>query len=113
MEKLGIYYNEITVLTPAPGTDLYREHRERLITDDYELYDYLHSLLPTKLPPKTFYAELARLYRRAYSPLRAVRIGPAGVFPSRPGHLVRSVYGACRDYFRIRNAYASLEPRPD
>jgi len=56
-----------TVLTPLPGTILYEEDKEKLITSDYELFDVLHAVVPTRLPLDRFYRELAHLWRRSYS----------------------------------------------
>lgn len=56
-----------TVLTPLPGTDLYDRVRDELLTDNYEYFDFFHSVLPTKLPPEEFYAEFHGLWRSAYS----------------------------------------------
>ena len=50
------------VLTPLPGTDLYEEVKDRLITEDYDLFDFIHTQLPTKLPLKEFYNNLNSLY---------------------------------------------------
>ena len=52
---------QYTVLTPLPGTDLYEERFDDLLTHDYRCFDTLHSVLPTKLPREQFYRELARL----------------------------------------------------
>jgi len=37
------------VLTPLPGTDLYEDVKGNLITTDYDLFDFIHTQLPTKL----------------------------------------------------------------
>lgn len=58
-------YATFTVLTPLPGTELYAASKERLLSERPELFDMLHSLLPTRLPAKQFYAEMARLYTNA------------------------------------------------
>ncbi len=50
------------VLTPLPGTDLYEEVKDRLITHDYDLFDFIHTQLPTKLPLKEFFNNLNSLY---------------------------------------------------
>ncbi|MDW8368555.1 MAG: hypothetical protein RMK49_22130, partial [Abditibacteriales bacterium] len=34
-----------------------------LTTDDWEMFDLAHTVLPTKLPLEEFYAEYAKLYR--------------------------------------------------
>lgn len=57
---------QFTVLTPLPGTDLFRESKNRILTKNYELYDFLHSVLPTKLETSEFYKEFASLYGAAY-----------------------------------------------
>ncbi len=57
---------QFTVLTPLPGTDLFREIENKILTKNYELYDFLHSVLPTKLEPGEFYKEFASLYGAAY-----------------------------------------------
>jgi hypothetical protein len=36
-----------------------------MITHNYDLFDFLHTLLPTKLPLDEFYEELHGLYMRA------------------------------------------------
>jgi radical SAM superfamily enzyme YgiQ (UPF0313 family) len=58
----NIHFPQFTVLTPLPGTAFYERQRSHLTTDDYEVFDFLHSVLPTRLPPEEFYENLARLY---------------------------------------------------
>jgi len=62
-EEKGIIYPQFTILTPLPGTDLYRQRYDELVTHDYRLFDALHSVLPTRLPRDEFYQEFASLYR--------------------------------------------------
>lgn len=52
---------QYTVLTPLPGTDLYREKYHDLLTHDYRCFDTLHSVLPTRLPREEFYQRFAHL----------------------------------------------------
>jgi radical SAM superfamily enzyme YgiQ (UPF0313 family) len=56
--KVGIPL--ITVLTPLPGTQLYRSMRDQLLTHDHRLFDLLHPVLPTRLPRDEFYRQFAR-----------------------------------------------------
>jgi len=56
-----------TILTPFPGTDLYEKRRHEITTTNFELFDIFHSVLPTKLPLKEFYANFINLYRSSYS----------------------------------------------
>jgi len=63
--RLKLNYATFTLLTPLPGTDLYEETKNRLLTHDYEYFDFIHTLLPTTLPLDEFYTELSHLYQRA------------------------------------------------
>jgi hopanoid C-3 methylase len=65
--RLDIDAPVFSILTPLPGTDLYDELKDRLITKNYNLYDLLHTVLPTKLPLKEFYKQYFCLFRRATS----------------------------------------------
>ncbi len=62
VRRLKISFPQFSVLTPLPGTEFFREKLGELTTRNYELFDFLHSVLPTKLPTRQFYAEMARLY---------------------------------------------------
>jgi radical SAM superfamily enzyme YgiQ (UPF0313 family) len=108
MNRTGVYFHELTILTPAPGSDLYRERKKELITENYELYDYLHAVLPTKLTPCELYRELANLYIRGYAPWRALRTRSIRSFPVAPLKVGRMVISSLRSYFAIRNAYKSI-----
>lgn len=51
------------ILTPFPGTPLYEKVKKQIIVEDYDLWDLLHTVLPTtKLSIKEFYLEFAKLY---------------------------------------------------
>ena len=52
----------VTILTPLPGTQLYRAYKDQLLTTDHRLFDLLHAVLPTRLPRAEFYDEFARFY---------------------------------------------------
>lgn len=52
-----------TILTPLPGTTLYEEYRDRIVSHNYLMYDVMHSVLPTRLPLERFYERFAGLYR--------------------------------------------------
>lgn len=61
----GAYNSGFSVLTPLPGTDLWDSVKADVVTDDWELFDITHSVLPTKLPLDEFYREYAGLWRHA------------------------------------------------
>lgn len=61
----GTYNSGFSVLTPLPGTDLWDEVESNVNVKDWELFDIVHTVLPTKLPIDEFYSEYARLWRTA------------------------------------------------
>jgi radical SAM superfamily enzyme YgiQ (UPF0313 family) len=63
VRSLAIAIPLFTILTPLPGTELYRVYREQLLTTDHRLFDLLHAVLPTRLPRPRFYAQMCRFYR--------------------------------------------------
>ena len=60
-----ITHTQFTVLTPLPGTQLYRDRQADLLTGDYSCFDTLHAVLPTRLPREKFYQNFADLYRQS------------------------------------------------
>jgi radical SAM superfamily enzyme YgiQ (UPF0313 family) len=64
VKKLKLDFAGFAVLTPLPGTDLYKEVESRLITHNYDFFDFIHTVLPTKLPFKEFYKEYLHLYKK-------------------------------------------------
>ena len=73
VEENNLTHPIFTILSPFPGTDLYNMVRDLLITDGFELMDFFHAVLPTKLPLDEFYEEFLKLYRRAYPFKRFIR----------------------------------------
>lgn len=67
VKKMELAHPVFTVLTPFPGTDLYEKRYHEFITYNYELFDFFHPILPTKLPIEKFCQCLAELYRKVYS----------------------------------------------
>ena len=57
------------ILTPFPGTVTYDKVKPSIFLHDYDYYDLLHTVLPTKLPVREFYAHFSQLYG-AIEPLR-------------------------------------------
>jgi len=57
-----------SVLTPLPGTVLYRERAQELTTKNYELFDVIHAVLPTRLELSRFYKEYTSLVKSSYLP---------------------------------------------
>jgi radical SAM superfamily enzyme YgiQ (UPF0313 family) len=73
VRRLKISFPQFTVLTPLPGTEFFREKLKELTTGNYELFDFLHSVLPTRLPAREFYGEMAHLYASTTMSLSELR----------------------------------------
>ncbi|MCB1033788.1 MAG: radical SAM protein, partial [Acidobacteria bacterium] len=65
IDKTGAYNSGFSVLTPLPGTDLWAAVEDEVNTEDWELFDIAHAVLPTRLPLDEFYAEYAGLWKHA------------------------------------------------
>ena len=61
--EAGAYNSGFSVLTPLPGTDLWDEAKHQVTTQDWEMYDIIHAVLPTQLPLEEFYEEYSKLWR--------------------------------------------------
>jgi radical SAM superfamily enzyme YgiQ (UPF0313 family) len=66
VEQNNLTHPIFTILSPFPGTDLYNMVKETLLTESFDLMDFFHTVLPTRLPLDEFYEEFFGLYRRAY-----------------------------------------------
>lgn len=65
--NLDLNFIGFSVMTPLPGTDLYEEVKNKLITTNYDYYDFFHTHLQTKLPLKEFYKEYTSLFNKTRS----------------------------------------------
>jgi hopanoid C-3 methylase len=63
IDETGACNSGFSVLTPLPGTDLWDEVEDSIQTRDWELFDIVHAVLPTKLPLADFYGEYAGLWK--------------------------------------------------
>jgi radical SAM superfamily enzyme YgiQ (UPF0313 family) len=64
VDSRQITHTQFTILTPLPGSELWRQRYDELLTHDYTSYDCLHAVLPTRLPREEFYRQFANLYRQ-------------------------------------------------
>ena len=63
IEETGAYNSGFSVLTPLPGTDLWETASRQVTTRNWEMYDIVHAVLPTKLSLEEFYEEYSGLWR--------------------------------------------------
>jgi radical SAM superfamily enzyme YgiQ (UPF0313 family) len=97
-----LYSPSLTILTPLPGTELFARVREKLVTTNYELFDYVHAVLPTKLKLPDFYSEFTELYKAGYA---WSQIGWEGV-----AAILRNTFSLSHLIAMKRAAWASVEP---
>ncbi len=65
IETTGAYNSGFSVLTPLPGTDLWETAQAQTTTRNWEMFDIVHAVLPTRLPLEEFYEEYSGLWRHA------------------------------------------------
>ena len=58
IRQLGLAMPLVSIQTPLPGTELFRDRRDELLTEDFRLFDLNHCVLPTLLPREEFYRQL-------------------------------------------------------
>jgi radical SAM superfamily enzyme YgiQ (UPF0313 family) len=102
---LELEFAGFSVLTPLPGTEFYEEVEEQLITRNYDFFDFLHTVLPTKLSLKEFYQEYTRLFTSAIAFRQQISFLRRYPFRELPGLLGLSLRFASR----MRNAYQDYE----
>lgn len=67
IQKNQLKYVTVSIFTPIPGTPLYEEYKDRLITEDIEAWDFLHLVIkPEKLTTRGFYRQYLKLFLRLY-----------------------------------------------
>lgn len=63
IKKHELYLSTISILTPMPGTGQFEKYKERITTNDYRKWDFVHlTIEPTKMSKMTFYREFYWLY---------------------------------------------------
>jgi len=109
IKRLKLRFPSFTVLTPLPGTRLFEEFRDKLLCRDYNLFDLIHPVLPTRLPLKDFCREFARLYRTAYPPVYLLLMRIHLLFKSLKGQLIYSDWRhVFKDWLKLSDPEAYL-----
>lgn len=63
IKKHELYLSTISILTPMPGTGQYEKYKDRIMTDDYRKWDFVHLIIePTKMSKFTFCSKFYLLY---------------------------------------------------
>jgi len=98
-----LYSPSLTILTPLPGTELFARVKEKLVTTNYELFDYVHAVLPTRMKLPDFYREFTELYKTGYA---WSQIGVEGALA-----ILRATFSISHLVSMKRAAWASVEPQ--
>jgi radical SAM superfamily enzyme YgiQ (UPF0313 family) len=65
----------VSIFTPIPGTPLYEEYKDKLISHDIEDWDFLHLVVePVNLSRQEFYRQYMKLFLRLYNKARKTGI---------------------------------------
>tara|TARA_B110000046_G_scaffold391_1_gene539 strand:+ start:4059 stop:5570 length:1512 start_codon:yes stop_codon:yes gene_type:complete len=84
IQETGLYYVNISPITPLPGTDIWNDFKGQLTVpeDAHGLFDLSHMLLPTKLSLKAYYRELLSLYQKTIFNLKRAKNHTYRTLPS-------------------------------
>lgn len=79
-----LYLSTISILTPMPGTGQFEKYKDRIVTNDYRKWDFVHlTITPTKMSRFTFYREFYKLYvKLAMLNLKAKVLSPKYIRPA-------------------------------
>ncbi len=114
IDETGLYYVNISPLTPLPGTDIWEQFAPKMTVprDAHGLFDLSHILLPTKVSLREYYRSLIWLYTRTSLDIRRAR---KNAFRTRPPlfsvRYLRLFWGAMRIYMQMINAHRHHEDR--
>jgi radical SAM superfamily enzyme YgiQ (UPF0313 family) len=106
----SILLAEFTPLTPFPGTPLHRRMRDRLVTQDRQLFDLQHFVVETAMPSKQLYRLMLRSYRAVVVRIaKRLRLWRPTMFLS--PHVLRVLLGLYRNHMAFRRAHRIVESR--
>lgn len=60
----AILHVEFTPMTPCPGTALYEDKKDQIVTHDWQVYDMQHFVVKTVLPQEEIYRLIMRSYTK-------------------------------------------------
>lgn len=103
IKKYKLTYLHIQCLTAYPGTELFEESFDKIISFFPDIYDMEHMLLKTEIPIKEFYREIAKIYIKTYNPIRLIKLRRNLPFPTNPFH--KSTYTMFKFIYSILQAH--------
>lgn len=114
IEDNGLYYLNISPLTPLPGTVIWDQYKDKLTVprQAHGLWDLSHVLLPTQLPLKQYYRFLIRAYAHAVLDIRrANRLTLRTRPPVWSPKYLRLWWGAIKIVYQFTTAHKHHSPR--
>lgn len=109
MNELEVNIPLLTILTPLPGTELWKRYQDQLLTKDVRFFDLLHAVLPTKLSRTAFYGMFAKHNKATTIGTRNAAIK---LIKKRPRMIYDALAGIVR--FRLRaNRYRPIYESPE
>lgn len=114
IDENGLYYLNISPLTPLPGTAIWEAYKDRIIVDRdaHGLWDLSHSVLPTVMPLKDYYRSLLGVYVRSCLSLRRASSLTLGTRPPVWSlKYLRLWLGAFQIMMQFRRAHSHHTPR--
>ena len=56
IKNTGLKHVALSIFTPLPGSELYKDYEDKLITDDFTKFDYIHLVVkPTNISERMYY----------------------------------------------------------
>ena len=114
IDETGLYYLNVSPLTPLPGTDIWAAYEGRLTVPRraHPLWDLSHAVLPTRMPLKRYYRALRSIYVRASLDLRrAARLTLRPRPPVWHPAYLRLLWGAAHVWAQFQFAHRHHGPR--
>ncbi len=114
IDETGLYYLNVSPLTPLPGTAIWPSYEGRITVPRraHPLWDLSHAVLPTRMPLKPFYRALRSIYVRASLDLR--RAATLALRPRPPvwhPRYLRLLWGALKVWVQFQFAHRHHGPR--
>lgn len=109
-KRPNIVLTELTPLTPFPGTDFHAEIKHKVLTENREVYDLAHFVVPTRLPARDLYGLIRKYYLKIVwrATLRLGLWKPRIILQK---HMPRLIWGTLLNVLMLGRAHR-LEPAP-
>lgn len=108
IDETGLYYLNVSPLTPLPGTAIWAEYADRITVSRqaHGLWDLSHAVLPTRMPLRDFYRALLGIYIHTSLDIRranrlTLRTRPPVLSPA----YLRLWAGAIRIWLQFKSAH--------